>query len=99
MMDNKQNVTVTIMDRDFAIKCHKEEIKQLHDSASYVDNIMRKMVSGDKVINVDSLWAVTTLNIASELLDQKKFHDNSNKSINDELQCLQSKIEQALNNK
>lgn len=99
MTTEKNDITVKIMDRDFNVKCPIDKISDLHRAAKYFDNKLRETHRSDdekKLINIDNLIVITALNITHELLTQKHqnrvYIDHMNQQINN----LQNKIEQAL---
>jgi cell division protein ZapA len=99
MTTEKNDITVKIVDRDFNVKCPIDKISDLHRAAKYFDSKLRETHRSDdekKLINIDNLIVITALNITHELLAQKNqnrvYIDHMNQQINN----LQNKIEQAL---
>jgi cell division protein ZapA len=99
MTTEKNDITVKIMDRDFNVKCPTDKISDLHKAAKYFDNKLRETHRSDdekKLINIDNLIVITALNITHELLTQKHQNHAYIDHMNEQINNLQNKIEQAL---
>lgn len=68
----KQVVAITILGRDYPVKCSPSESLALTRAASYVDQHMRKLAASGKSMTMDQMAVIAALNIASELLAQKE---------------------------
>ncbi len=98
-MTEKNDITVKIMDRDFNVKCPADKISDLHKAAKYFDNKIREIHRSDdekKLVNMDNLIVITALNITHELLTQKNQNRAYIYHMNQQINNLQNKIEQAL---
>jgi len=98
-MTEKNDITVKIMDRDFNVKCPADKISDLHKAAKYFDNKVREIHRGDdekKLVNMDNLIIITALNITHELLTQKNQNRTYIDYMNEQINNLHNKIEQAL---
>lgn len=99
MTTEKNDITVKIMDRDFNVKCPADKISDLHKAAKYFDNKVRETHHGDnekKLVNMDNLIIITALNITHELLTQKNQNRTYIDYMNEQINNLHNKIEQAL---
>jgi len=89
-------VVIQLLDREFSIKCPKDNVAELQNAASYLDNKMREVYHGNKLIPIDRVAITAALNVAHELLSEKQQSQaqiyNSNKRLLD----LQNKLCQAL---
>lgn len=98
-MTEKNDITVKIMDRDFNVKCPADKISDLHKAAKYFDNKIHEIHRGDdekKLVNMDNLIIITALNITHELLTQKNQNRTYIDYMNEQINNLHNKIEQAL---
>jgi cell division protein ZapA len=96
----KNDITVRIMDRNFSIKCPAEEISDLYEAATYLNNKIQESIKAQKIYNneiisIDRL-IITALNISHELLKQKKQNLSHIEDINKNIASLENKIDQIL---
>jgi len=96
--DNHIPVSVHILDKEYRIGCKQDEEEGLIASARYVDQRMREMRQSGRVIGSDRIAVMVALNLAHELLEQRKVRDRSEEAIGERIRNLQKKIESALNN-
>ncbi len=68
MDKNTVAVTVTILDREYAVSCPRGQEMALLDSAKRVDKEMRKVRDSGKVFGIDRIGVMVSLNLAYELL-------------------------------
>ena len=97
MKETSIPVVVQILDKEYRIACQKGEQDVLLASAALLDQRMREIKAGAKVIGNDRIAVMAALNLAHELLEQKNRKDDSSQSINMRLRAMQEKIEFALN--
>lgn len=96
-VDNPGNpVGVTILDRQYLIHCEDSEKPSLHAAADYLDQKMRELRQGGGVIGAERLAVMTALNLAAELLTYKKKNADYTDKINDTLERLRHKIDDAV---
>lgn len=97
MSEDAQPVTVMILDKEYRIACSENEKSELLQSARFLDEKMREIRSGGKVIGTDRIAVMAALNIAHELMQQRNEKQNVSQNLNKRIQRLQEKIEIALN--
>lgn len=96
-------VTVSILDKEYLVSCDDDDKTELMRSADYLDQKMREIRDGGKVIGSDRIAVMAALNISHELLtgespeagkkgNKIKLDDN----VGVRLKGLQEKIEHAL---
>ena len=89
-------VSLSIMGKLYKVKCPPEKIAELRESAQYLEDKMRGIGQGGKVVGADKIAVIAGLNVAHELLTQKKqalnYLDAMGRQIND----LQNKIDEEL---
>ena len=64
----KEEVKVTILDRQFAVNCQKGEKEALMEAASFLDSQIRTIQQQTKLVGLDRCAIIAALNISSELL-------------------------------
>jgi len=89
-------VTVHILDKEYRIGCKEGEQEALIASAQFVDRRMREVRQSGRVIGSDRVAVMVALNIAHELLEQRKIQERSEHAIGQRIRSLQQKIESAL---
>ena len=97
MKETSIPVVVHILDQEFRIACRQGEQDVLLASAALLDERMREIKTGGKVIGNDRIAVMAALNLAHELLEQKNRKDDTTQSISSRLRNMQEKIEVALN--
>lgn len=65
-------INVQILDKDYLVGCPEEERPALVAAAKYLDQRMREVRDGGKVIGTERIAVITALNIAHELLQQRE---------------------------
>lgn len=99
MAQNKQNtVTVTLLDRKFDIVCPPDQVKDLHESARYLDEIMRQTRDNSNIVGTDRIAVISALNIAHEALALKRENEETVQKMSERINELQKRIEQTLTN-
>ena len=97
MKETSIPVVVHILDKEFRIACRQGEQDVLLASAALLDERMREIKTGGKVIGNDRIAVMAALNLAHELMEQKNRKDDTTQSISSRLRNMQEKIEVALN--
>ena len=90
------DVTVSILDRSYHIKWDPHEVKDLQESADYLDKQMRSMKDSSQMSSTDRIAVITALNMANELMLMKKQQNNSIRNMSERIDQLKNKIENFL---
>lgn len=72
MDGNSLQLDVTILGRDYRIACKDNERDALLQAVAYLDTRMREIRDSGKVSGVDRIAVMAALNIANELLRERK---------------------------
>jgi cell division protein ZapA len=98
MQDAEGNipVSVRILDKEYRVACKEDEREGLLASAQYLDRRMREIRQSGRVIGSDRIAVIAALNIAHELLEQRRAQDRNDEAIGQRIRSLQKKIELAL---
>ena len=89
-MDQEQ-ITISVMDQEYKIKCNTSEIDLLQKSAAYLDIKMSEIKMNAPSMSKDKVAVMTALNIVSSFLKQeddlKEFAN-----VSDEINNLQQSL-------
>lgn len=98
---NDHIVSIKILDRTYQVKCPPDEIAQLQESATYLDEQMRKMrhTGASTVNSVERLAVVAALNLCRELTMYKKQNNTYIDVVHDQIKLLQTRIQKFLETK
>ncbi len=96
-MTRPKAVTIRILDREFQVACPPEERDELFASAEYLNQRMREIRDGGKVIGIDRIAVIAALNLAHELLRQQNREQRVETHLMSRIRNIQQKIEVALN--
>ena len=68
----KEEVKVTILDRQFTVNCRKGERDSLLEAAAFLDGKIRTIQEQTKLVGLERCAIVAALNISNELLQIKR---------------------------
>ena len=95
-MNKDHNVSVQILDKIYQIKCPPDSVQELQDAAVYVDQKMRDVRDGGKVVGTDRVAVVAALNIAYALLNAEQKENKYVEVMSERICDMQKRIEEAL---
>ena len=87
----KEQVSITVLDQEYKIKCDSSEVDLLKKSASFLDDKMKEIKNDAAAITKDKVAVMAALNVVSLYLNQEstlKEYD----SISSEIEKLQNYI-------
>ena len=90
------DVSVNIFNRTYNIKCDLHEVKDLQESADYLDKQMKLMKDNSQLSSTDRIAVITALNITNELMLLKKQQNHSMKNMAERIDHLKNKIQNYL---
>jgi cell division protein ZapA len=94
--DRISRVSVRLLDREYQVACPAEERSDLLDSAEYLDGKMREIRDSGKVVGLDRIAVIAALNIANELIKQRKQGTTVEGDLGARLRSLRERVETAL---
>jgi cell division protein ZapA len=94
--DRITRVSVRLLDREYQVACPAEERSDLLDSAEYLDGKMREIRDSGGVVGLDRIGVVAALNIANELIKQRKHGTVIEGDLGARLRSLRERVETAL---
>lgn len=96
-MSGEIPIIVQILDKDYRVACQDGQQDSLLASARFLDQKMREIRSGGRVIGTDRIAVMTALNLAHELLEFQRERDQLGESFGRRIKALREKVEVALN--
>ena len=94
--DRITRVSVRLLDREYQVACPAEERSDLLDSAEYLDGKMRELRESGNVVGLDRIAVIAALNIANELIKQRKNGTVVEGDLGARLRSLRERVESAL---
>jgi cell division protein ZapA len=89
-------ITVRILDKEFRVACPENEQNSLMASADLLNSRMREVRDSGKVFGADRVAIMAALNLTHELLLQRNKVDDTDDSLTQRIENMQSNIEDAL---
>jgi cell division protein ZapA len=95
---------IHILGRDYKVACKEHERAELLDAVAFLDKRMREIREGGKTAGVDRIAVMAALNIANELLRERKMPSTASGASADidgavarrRIQSMHAAIDQAL---
>jgi cell division protein ZapA len=91
-------LSIQIADKQFTLKCPPEKTEDLKQCAQYVDTQMRAALKNapNNPGHIERTALMTAINIAHDLLLQKREQESAMATMSHRLETLQNKIENTL---
>ena len=89
-------MSVRILEKEYFIACPQDERTALLDSAEYLNSRMREVRESGKVVGLDRIAVIAALNIANELIKQRKTGTFVEGDLGARLKTLRERVESAL---
>jgi cell division protein ZapA len=90
-------IIVQILDKDYRVACQEGQQDSLVASARFLDQKMREIRAGGRVIGTDRIAVMAALNLAHELLEHQRERDQVSDTFGRRLKALRERVEVALN--
>lgn len=95
-MDSSATTSVTILDKEYRVSCPREEESALQEAANYLNEQMRQIRAGGKVIGIERIAVMAALNISYELFQSRSQSFAENSDAQEQIQQILGKLDQAL---
>jgi cell division protein ZapA len=95
-VDKSKSVTVKLLNKEFQVSCPANTEDQLNDAAHYLNQKMREIRKGGRVIGMERMAVMAALNIAYELAVLRQQQETYTQSVSTQIEHLQNKIDSAL---
>ena len=96
MSQDIETVRVQILDKDYQVACPAPQKEGLLEAARYLDQQMRSIRQGGKVIGVERIAVMAALNISHELLQQGHATEKNTHDLGERLRKLSSKLDDTI---
>ena len=96
MKTSANGVTISILGKELMVACPENERESLATAARYLDERMREIQDGGKVLGAERCAVMTALNLSNELLQLRQQANGIPIELDERLQILHGKIEAAL---
>jgi len=93
---NAEPITVAILDREYQFACQPEERKALREAAAYLDERMRAIRGGGRLMQLERIAVMTALNLSDELLKLKQHEQARKDKVDSRIHTLVSELDDAL---
>ena len=97
MNDNRKNITVSVLSRDFSFACEPDEENRVKEAAAYLDSQMRDIQKTGKILGNDRIAIMAAMNICFELFALRENAESST-TMTSRIKSLSDMIENALPN-
>lgn len=97
MTSETNTVRVRILDKDYQVACPADERDALMESARYLDQQMRAIRQGGKVIGLERIAVMAALNITHELIQHGQQSDRGSQDMQEHLRRLTAKLDDTIN--
>lgn len=97
-MSNGKSIPVNlrIIDKDYVIACPETERETLLASAQYLNEKIKEVREGGKIVNSERMVVISALNIIHEFFQYRQQKETELDQLNSQIADLQEKIELVL---
>ena len=96
MSNQGEQVTIEILDKQYTISCPPGEKQDLLESARILNERLREVRGGGKVLGTERMAVITALNIVHEMEQQKRHQASLTAEFGDDLKRLEDRVRQAV---
>jgi cell division protein ZapA len=96
MKSSPGGVTISILGKELMVACPEDERESLTAAARHLDQRMREIQDGGKVIGAERCAVMAALNLTNELLQLRQQFDGMPVGFEARLQALHGRIEAVL---
>ena len=96
MIDNPTTTSVKILDKEYRITCPPEQELALQRAANYLNEKMKEIKSGGKVIGIERIAVMAALNMSYELQEIRNRHIENNSDAQAQIMQMMGKLDQVL---
>jgi len=90
-------VKVRILDKEYQVACPPEERDALRASARYLDQQMRTIRQGGKVIGMERIAVMAALNLSHELIQKNQRENDTATLYEDRIRQITSRLDDTIN--
>jgi len=89
-------ISVSILDREYQFACEAGESKALKEAAIYLDERMRSIKGGGRLMTLERIAVMTALNLSDELLKLQKHEKHRQENVDSRIRLLANELDDAL---
>jgi len=89
-------VNLRVLDKDYVVACPEEERETLMASANYLNEKVKQVREGGKVVSTERIVVVSALNIIHEYFQYKQQTEENMNALHNKVALLEEKITLAL---
>ena len=98
MMELPSTISVNILDKEYRVSCPPEEQEALQKAARYLNEKMRDIRAGGKVIGIERIAVMAALNLSYELMQNRDKAETEQADTQTHINQLLGKLDHALSN-
>ena len=98
MMELPSTISVNILDKEYRVSCPPEEQEALQKAARYLNEKMRDIRAGGKVIGIERIAVMAALNLSYELMKNQDQAETEQADTQTHINQLLGKLDKALTN-
>jgi len=96
MSDQTAQVSVRILDKEYQVACPPSERTDLLDSAEVLNEKMREIRDGGRIVGLDRIAVMAALNMANDLLHAKVRDEQLEGDFSNRLKLISDRVDSAL---
>jgi cell division protein ZapA len=86
-------MTIKLLDKEFVVACPDSEREALVEAARFLDRKLREVRDGGRVIGMERIAVITALNLANELLRDRRERDAAAESYGEGVRRMKDRLE------
>ncbi len=91
-----EQVTLKILDKDYAVACSAEQRVELIEAARLLDSRMREVRDSGKVLGLERVAVMAALNMSHEIQTMRMREESVNSELGTRVHDMKIKLESAL---
>ncbi len=96
MTDDKAQVSVRILDKEYQVACPANERTNLLDSAEILNRKMREIRDTGSIVGLDRIAVMAALNMANDLINAKARDQELEGGISNRLKMISDRVDNVL---
>ena len=95
-MNDAARISIKILEKEYQVACPPDERGALLDSAELLNNKMREIRDGGRVVGLERIAVMAALNMANELLRSRDRGENLESKAKAKVRAMRERVENAL---
>lgn len=96
MSQQRAQVSIRILDKEYQVECSASERTDLLDSAEILNEKMREIRDSGRIVGLDRIAVMAALNMANDLLHAQQRDKYLDGDLSDRLKIISDRVETAL---